>query len=185
MISTLSTAASAMHWRNHIRVHLIEPRSRAEELTGILTSSQYVHLLEVNVIQDRFYREQINGVIYFRPKFAPLAPPISEYFEKFEVSLCLPILYELMTFPILDLLDEFAFQGGFLVAVEHLWDHSSCETFPVHGVLLGRMQRIRVSGILQCWCSKLCIDKVSISSFLMNERSRLGFLRILSVIKIF
>lgn len=84
--STITAAASAMQWRNHIRLHLIEPKNRTEELTGILTTSQYLRLLDVNVVQNRFYREQINGVIYFKPKYEF---PVFQFerCEKFEVSL--------------------------------------------------------------------------------------------------
>ncbi|KAL5273466.1 hypothetical protein ACFFRR_000291 [Megaselia abdita] len=87
MVSTLSMTASAttLQWRNHVRLHLVEPRSRTEELTGILTTSQYVRLFDVNVIQERFYREQINGVIYFRSKRE--TAPVMENFNRYEIYL--------------------------------------------------------------------------------------------------
>lgn len=81
---TITASAAAMQWRNHIRLHLTEPKNRTEELTGILTTSQYVQLVDVNVVQQRFYREQINGVVYFRQKGFPVN--IIEPLYRFEVS---------------------------------------------------------------------------------------------------
>lgn len=84
---TTTSSASAMQWRNHIRLHLSEPKNRTEELTGLLTTSQYVRLVDVDFVQQRFYREQINGVIYFRPKNSAQADIIElEPSHRFEVS---------------------------------------------------------------------------------------------------
>lgn len=80
--------APISHLRNHIRMHLLEPQSRADELHGILTTSLYVRLMDVEVIQERFYRQQINGVVYFRPKYEPKVfyTETGRVFYRFEVG---------------------------------------------------------------------------------------------------
>lgn len=54
----------------------------SEELSEILTNSNYTKFLNVKDVQENFYRKQINGVIYFRPKNPEKE---DEHLEKFEV----------------------------------------------------------------------------------------------------